>query len=167
MKRLLIIGLVITSLFGQVRDLTVIDNLHVSKEYIYQEYLPGTEYTIDVFCDLESNPLSILPRERLQTKAGISTKGKIVRNKQIESACTTLCSKFKLKGPVCLQMKEDVNGIPKFIEANPRLGGGTYFTTLAGVNFMKIMLDIVNGKDVEVKEPKEITVLRYYNEVVI
>jgi carbamoyl-phosphate synthase large subunit len=152
---------------SQVRDLTVIDNLHVSKEYIYQEYLPGTEYTIDVFCDLESNPLSILPRERLQTKAGISTKGKIVRNKQIESACATLCSNFKLKGPVCLQMKEDASGIPKFIEANPRLGGGTYFTTLAGVNFMKIMLDIVNGNDIEVKEPKEITVLRYYSEVVI
>ena len=64
-------------------------------------------------------------------------------------------------------MKEDINGIPKFVEINPRVGGGTYFTTLAGVNFMKIIFDVVNGDDIYIEEPKEITVLRYYDEVVV
>ena len=31
------------------------------------------------------------------------------------------------------------NGKPKFVEVNPRFGGGTYFTTLAGVNFIEII----------------------------
>ena len=47
------------------------------------------------------------------------------------------------------------------------MGGGTYFTTLAGVNFMKIIFDVVNGDDIYIEEPKKITVLRYYDEVVV
>ena len=41
------------------------------------------------------------------------------------------------------------------------------FATLAGVNFMKIILDMMNNDDIYIEEPKEITVLRYYEEVVV
>jgi len=152
---------------SDIKDFSSTENLHYSNDYIYQEYLPGTEYTIDVLCDLHNTVLSVIPRERLQTKAGISSKGRILKNKKIEEACTKLCKALKVNGPVCIQMKEDINGQPKFIEINPRLGGGTYFTTLAGVNFMKIMVDIIDKKDLEIPTPKEITILRYYNEVVV
>tara|TARA_R110002020_G_scaffold99036_1_gene235320 strand:+ start:626 stop:1540 length:915 start_codon:yes stop_codon:yes gene_type:complete len=136
-------------------------------KYIYQEYLPGMEYTIDVLCDMDSNPLAIVPRERLQTKAGISSKGRIVKNNFIEKSCFEICKFLKLKGPLCLQMKEDINGNPKFVEINPRLGGSSYFATLAGINFLEIILDLVNGKKPIINKPKPITILRYYNEVVI
>ena len=152
---------------SQIKELDKVENLHYSSDYIFQEYLPGTEYTIDVLCDLEGKVLSVIPRKRLQIKAGISSKGKIIRDKRIEDNCRTLCNKVNIKGPVCIQMKEDINGIPKFVEINPRVGGGTYFTTLAGVNFMKIIFDVVNGDDIYIEEPKEITVLRYYDEVVV
>jgi len=141
-----------------------LDNKH---DYIYQEILSGQEYTIDVLCDMESNPLVVIPRKRLETKAGISTKGEIIKHTFIEEECFNICKYLKLKGPICLQMKEDEYGTPKFIEINPRFGGGTYFTTLAGVNFCKIILDIVNGKKPTISEPKLITVLRYYEEMVI
>ena len=155
-----------------IKDFSSTENLHYSNDYIYQEYLPGTEYTIDVLCGLYGEVLSVIPRERIQTKAGISSKGRILRDKKIEESCIKLCESLKVKGPVCIQMKEDVRGEPKFVEINPRLGGGTYFTTLAGVNFMKIMIDILNAKrfstkNMEIPSPKEITVLRYYNEVVV
>ena len=155
-----------------MKDFSSTENLHYSNDYIYQEYLPGTEYTIDVLCGLYGEVLSVIPRERLQTKAGISSKGRILRDKKIEESCIKLCESLKVKGPVCIQMKEDVRGEPKFVEINPRLGGGTYFTTLAGVNFMKIMIDILNAKrfstkNMKIRSPKEITVLRYYNEVVV
>ena len=136
-------------------------------EYIYQENLPGQEYTIDVLCDMESNPLVVIPRKRLQTKAGISSKGEIIRDNFIEKACFDMCKFLKLKGPVCLQMKEDKDGKPKFVEVNPRFGGGTYFTTLAGVNFCKLIIDIVEGRELDIPEPKLIKVLRYFEEIVI
>ena len=116
---------------------------------------------------MDSNVLSVIPRVRLQTKAGISTKGRIIKNKNIEDMCRNISKFLQLKGPVCMQMKEDELGSPKFIEINPRFGGGTYFTTLAGVNFVKIILDLIDGKEVTVPNPTEITVLRYFNEVVI
>ena len=58
-------------------------------------------------------------------------------------------------------------GNPKFIEVNPRLGGGTYFATLVGVNILELMLKIKNNQEYKVPNFKEITVLRYYNEIVI
>ena len=131
------------------------------------EYLSGQEYTIDVLCDMESNPLVVIPRKRLQTKAGISSKGEIIKDKYIEKACFDMCKFLKLKGPVCLQMKDDDKGNPKFIEVNPRFGGGTYFTTLSGVNFVKIIFDVLNNKEILINEPKLIKVLRYYEEVII
>lgn len=154
------------------KDFSSTENLHYSNEYIYQEYLPGTEYTIDVLCGLYGEVLSVIPRERLQIKAGISSKGRIIKDSKIEERCIKLCEALKVKGPVCIQMKEDVRGEPKFVEINPRLGGGTYFTTLAGVNFMKIMIDILkeerfSTKNIKIPSPKGITVLRYYNEVVV
>ena len=149
----------------RIEDLSCVDVKE--KEYIYQEYLPGLEYTIDVLCDMNSNPISIVPRKRLQTKEGVSTKAKIVRDVEIEKYCFDICKFLELKGSICLQMKEDVNEKLKFIEINPRFGGGTYFSTLAGINFVKVILDLINEKQVNLPNPKEITVLRYYNEVVI
>ena len=88
-------------------------------------------------------------------------------HKQIENLCKDLCIYLDLKGPVCIQLKEDSKGNPKFIEVNPRLGGGTYFTTLAGVNFLELILNIKNNKPFIKPTFKEITVLRYFNEIVI
>ena len=156
------------------RGVSVCKNIHDVKcsdknnlEYIYQEYLPGMEYTIDVLLDDQSNPLVAVPRKRLQTKEGISTKAEIVKDDYIEKMCFDICKFLKLKGSICLQMKEDVNGKLKFVEINPRFGGGTYFSTLAGVNFMEIILDLLNKKTIKVNSPNLIKIMRYYNEVVI
>ena len=154
----------------KVSDIKTLDkeeSVHRSSNYLFQEYLPGQEYTVDVLCDLNSNPIVIVPRKRLQIKAGISSKGQVIKHKRIEALCKDLCIYLGLKGPVCIQLKDDSKGNPKFIEVNPRLGGGTYFSTLAGVNFLDLILKIKNNQEYNVPELKEITVLRYYNEIVI
>lgn len=38
--------------------------------YIIQPYISGREYTIDIFCDYDSNPVYITPREKLAVRAG-------------------------------------------------------------------------------------------------
>ena len=78
-----------------------------------------------------------------------------------------MCNFLGLKGPVCIQLKEDENGVPKFIEVNPRFGGGTYFTTLAGVNFVEIIIGILENKEILINEPKPIKVIRHFDEIVI
>ena len=135
-------------------------------EYIYSDYLPGQEYTIDVLCDTEK-PIVAVVRKRVETKAGISSKGEIIRDEHIENECKRMCEFLGLKGPVCIQMKDDENGVPKFIEVNPRFGGGTYFTTLAGVNFVEIIIRILESKPLFINKPNRIKVVRYFEEIVI
>lgn len=137
------------------------------KDLIFQEFLPGTEYTIDVLSDLDKKALLAVPRIRIQTKAGISTKGRILKNREIEEECKQIADFIGIRGPCCIQMKEDVNGVMKLVEINPRMGGGTIFTTLAGANFPMMLMDMVEHKRVKVPEIREITVIRYYEEIVI
>jgi carbamoyl-phosphate synthase large subunit len=136
-------------------------------DLVFQEYLPGTEYTIDVLSDLKQEPLVAVPRIRLQTKAGISTKGRIVRDQRIENVCKTIAEYLKVSGPCCIQMKESKEGVLKFVEINPRLGGGTIFSTLAGVNLPSLIMDIVEGKEIDIPQFSEVTIIRYYEEIVI
>lgn len=143
---------------------------YVSSKYagmIYQEFLPGDEYTIDVMSDLEGTPIVSVPRVRLQTKSGISTKGKIILDKYLIEESMEIVRKLKIIGPSCIQMKKDKIGDFKLVEINPRLGGGTIFTTLAGANFPKMIIDMVEGKTLETPKISEVTVLRYFEEIVL
>lgn len=134
---------------------------------IFQEFLPGVEYTVDVLCDMNKKPIIAVPRIRLQTKAGISTKGRIVRDAELEITCMNIAQDAGIRGPCCIQMKESSEGQLQLIEINSRLGGGTIFSALAGANFPKMILDLLEGSEIKIPKVSEITVVRYYEEIVI
>ena len=134
---------------------------------IFQEYLPGTEYTVDVLCNLDKEPLVAVPRVRLETKAGISTKGEVKHNPQVEQTCMNIAKSVGIRGPCCIQMKGSKDGALKFVEINPRMGGGTIFAALAGANFPALILDMVNEKEIVKPSFSEITIIRYFEEIVI
>jgi carbamoyl-phosphate synthase large subunit len=136
-------------------------------DLVFQEYLPGTEYTVDVLSDLNGKPLMAVPRIRMQTKAGISTKGRVLRDPSLEIDCMKIAEYIGIRGPCCMQMKESEEGRLKLIEVNPRMGGGTIFTTLAGANFPALLLEIIEGKQITIPTISEITVIRYFEEFVL
>ena len=139
------------------------------KEEIIQEYIPGTEYTVDVFCDMNSQIINHVIRERVAIKAGISTQGRTVRHPAISKIVTTMVEHLQLKGPLCIQLRENSTGNPVVIECNPRLGGGTYMCTLAGLNYGSLYYNLYRGLDMASFEapPKKITVVRYFEEIVL
>jgi carbamoyl-phosphate synthase large subunit len=47
------------------------------------------------------------------------------------------------------------------------MGGGTIFTTLAGVNFPSLLLDLLENKKIVIPKIEEVTILRYFEEIVI
>ncbi len=156
------------------RDIVKINDLkdldYISNKYsnmIYQEYLPGEEFTIDVLSDMNSKPLVSVPRIRLQTRGGISTKGKIILDNELIEESFKIVRFLKIVGPCCMQVKKDKNNIFKLVEINPRLGGGTIFTTLAGANFPKMIIDMVEGNSIKIPPISEITILRYFEEIII
>lgn len=156
------------------RDIIKIDDYeeldYVDSRYsnmIFQEYLPGEEYTIDVLSDMDSNPITSVPRVRLQTRGGISTKGKIVLEKELIEESFRIVKHLNIIGPSCVQVKKDKDDGFKLVEINPRLGGGTIFSTLAGANFPKMIIDMVEGRSVRIPTISEVTILRYFEEIVI
>ncbi len=136
-------------------------------DLIISDYLPGEEYSIDCLSDLNGKPLAAVPRERIAVKEGICVKGRVVHDVEIEKACFDLAAFLGLKGPSCIQMKRAADGKMQFVEVNPRMGGATIFATLAGVNIAWLLLELSQGRDVEIEPFKEIIVLRHYDEVVL
>jgi len=136
-----------------------------TREELEFHTLPSRDMLI--LSDLSGVPLLAVPRARLETKEGISSKGRVFRDEEMERLCLDLARHLGLKGPTCMQLKRDDTGSPKFMEVNPRIGGGSIFTTLAGVNIPMLLLRLIAGMELAPQEAKEIIVLRYYEEVVL
>lgn len=130
----------------------IIANLN---NYIVQEKVEGTEFTLDVLCDLEGQVISIVPRQRIEVRAGEVSKSKTVKDFRLINATLDLVNKINSKdnikaiGPMNIQCIVNSAGEIKFIEINPRFGGGVPLTFESGVDYGKIFDDMVLGKKIE------------------
>lgn len=136
--------------------------------YIIQENLPGKEYSVDVFCDENSKSMGTVVRERVVIKSGISTQNKVCNSEKQNLIDTSerLCEYLKLIGPICIQYKQDINGVDKILEINPRLGGTSIVSTLANVNFADLYYNLYLGDRPLYHTPSNIFVSRYWEEVI-
>ena len=64
-------------------------------------------------------------------------------------------------------MRRTASGEPKFLEVNPRMGGATIFSALAGVNLAQLQVDLAAGGSIEIPPFRDLTVVRYYEEIAI
>jgi carbamoyl-phosphate synthase large subunit len=114
---------------------------------ICQEYIDGVEYTCDVYVDFDMKVRCVVPRKRIQVRAGEVSKGRTVKNKTIMKQAAELIEKLGAgPGLITLQLfltKSDV----RFIEINPRFGGGVPLSIKAGANFPKWILQEALGKN--------------------
>ena len=140
-------------------------------EPFIQECLPGPEVTVDTFADFEGNLLGIAPRIRAQTRGGISTKGKFIRDGQIEEACRMVHERLDIIGPTNIQLMKDSSGDWKLIEINPRYSGGLGLSYQAGFDSITPLLTIdPKNKTVKVKKMTPdygVTVVRYWDERIV
>lgn len=119
------------------------------EDYIVQPFVSGREYTIDIFCDWDGEPVSIVPRERLQVRAGEVLKTKICMDKTMIEESKALCKAFKPVGPMTVQLIRDKQGIDWYIEINPRYGGGAPLSMKAGARSAETVLKLVSGEELE------------------
>lgn len=126
-----------------IDELEVYSN-HVN-EYIVQPYIEGKEYTIDILCDFLGEPISIVPRERIQIRAGEVLKTRITMDSIMIEESRKICKKFKPCGPITVQLiREAKTGIDYFIEINPRFGGGSPLSMKAGARSAEMLLKLLN-----------------------
>ena len=104
-------------------------------DYIIQPFISGREYTVDIFCDYEGNPIYITPRERLAVRAGEVLKTQICQNDKMIAEMKTLVADYKPSGAITVQLIQDqATGDNYYIEINPRFGGGAPLSMKAGAN---------------------------------
>lgn len=132
---------------------------------IVQEYVEGTEYTVDVMVDIKGNIKTIVPRMRIETRAGEVSKGVTVKNELIIKAVGEVVNLLPQPvGCLTLQCFKKTNGEITFIEINPRFGGGIPLSIQAGANFPLWAIqtakgEIFNDQDYSWKE--NLTMLRF------
>lgn len=117
------------------------------EDYIVQPFVSGHEYTIDIFCDWVGKPISIVPRERLQVRAGEVLKTQISMDKTMIEETKALCKAFKPCGPMTVQLIRDAAGIDWFIEINPRFGGGAPLSMKAGARSAEAILKLIADEE--------------------
>ncbi len=117
-------------------------------DYIVQPFIDGREYTVDVFCDWEGNPISIIPRERLQVRSGEVLKTRITLDERMIDESIRLCKKFKPCGPMTVQLIRDAEDIDWFIEINPRFGGGAPLSMKAGARSTDAILKLLDKEKI-------------------
>jgi carbamoyl-phosphate synthase large subunit len=122
--------------------------LHYVESPIVQDYLSGPEYTIDVLCDFEGRPLSIVPRERVVIRAGVIDRGRTVNDKRLIELAEATCAAIKFVGPINIQCRMRA-GQPAVFEINPRFSGGIPLTIQAGADFPAMLLKLAMGRKVE------------------
>ncbi len=135
---------------------------------LIQEFVQGSEYTIDVLADRNGNVLSVVPRMRLEIESGISVKSKTVYDKEIIDYSRHIVKKMKLFGPSCIQCIRNDNEV-KFIEVNNRFGGGSILSIKADSTIIPNLIKMIKGEKLEPSKgfKEGLTMLRYYSEVFI
>ncbi len=136
---------------------------------IVQEYIEGEEYTCDVYVDFDMQVRCVVPRRRIEVRAGEVSKSQIVKDVRIMEAGKRLVE-FLGAGPgvITLQLFVTGGGELKFIEINPRFGGGVPLSIKSGADFPKWMLQELSGEKamIEFGGFKDgLVMLRYDDEV--
>lgn len=123
-------------------DLTP-DILNDSK-LMFMEYIDKhiyKEYTVDLYYGRDSQVKCIVPRERIEIRAGEINKGRTVKNMLVGFLKERLGYIEGCTGCICIQLflHSQTNEV-KGIEINPRFGGGYPLSYAAGANYLSLLI---------------------------
>jgi len=114
---------------------------------VVQDYLEGTEFTVDVCADFDGRLIAVVPRERLVIRAGVSDKGITRHNTEVIEFARHVAEGLNIVGPANIQCKWDGRSA-SLIEVNPRFSGGIPLTIEAGADFPSWLVQMRGGRNV-------------------
>ena len=109
------------------------------------EYLPGTEYSVDVLASTRGQPLATVPKERSRIDSGISVTSRTVKDQQLELYARTIVAELTLPYVSNVQFRRDKFGTARLFEINPRFPGSMALTVASGIDMPKHALDLLFG----------------------
>jgi carbamoyl-phosphate synthase large subunit len=143
----------------------------MTEDAICQELVRGAEHTLDVFVDFDGAVRCVVPRRRLEVRGGEVTKSRTVRHAgMIEGGRRVVEALGGCLGVVTIQLFLCEDDALKFIEINPRFGGGVPLSIAAGADFPLWIVRRMLGRDPQI-DPQAwedgLTMLRYDEEIFV
>jgi carbamoyl-phosphate synthase large subunit len=115
---------------------------------VVQEFLAGREYTLDLLADFRGTIISVVPRERLVIRSGVSDRGQTFNHAGMIQLAVRTAEALDIRGPANIQVK--LNGDTATIfEINPRFSGGIPLTIASGADFPGWLIEMSCGKNLE------------------
>jgi carbamoyl-phosphate synthase large subunit len=136
-------------------------------ELIVTEYLPGEEYTVDVFKD--GTNIIVIPRLRKSIRSGITFEAQVEFRRDLVDFSKKLSEALDLNYCFGFQFKLSKEGIPKILESNPRVQGSMVVSTFAGFNMIYYAVKKALGFEINLNNIKlqEVQFKRYWGGIAI
>jgi len=119
---------------------------YATDDSMVQQVCPGEEFSIDVFCDLDSRCLNAVPRTMIESKGGESIKGMTIADSELIEAGRHVSETLGLVGPANIQCFRDAAGSYVVTDINPRFGGAFPLPTAAGSRYPELALALAAGE---------------------
>jgi carbamoyl-phosphate synthase large subunit len=101
---------------------------------IYQPFIKGTEYSVDVYISKNGKAKGAVARSRDMIVNGESQITTTTLNSKLESLCCNVAETLQLYGHIVLQVIRDENDNYYIIECNSRFGGASTLSIAIGLD---------------------------------
>jgi len=119
---------------------------------LVQDFIPGAEYTLDIFRTHAGKVLSVVPRQRLLIRSGEVEKALTVHDSELIRAGVLLGERLDdVWGVINAQCRRPPGGKAHFFEINPRFGGGAPLAIAAGADLPRYVLEERLGRKVSAR----------------
>ena len=143
---------------------------YTTAESMVQAVCRGTEFSVDVFNDLDGRCLAAIPRTMIESKGGESIKGMTIKDAELIEFGRRVSEALPIIGPANVQCFREPDGELQVTDVNPRFGGGFPLPTAAGSHYPELALALANG---ERPEPRfgdfreGVVMTRFFSEVIL
>lgn len=141
---------------------------------MFMEYIDKciySEYTVDMYFGRDNCIKAVVPRERIEIRAGEINKGRTRKNRLAEVLRERFAELHGVLGCICAQFfLNEKTGDIVGIEINPRFGGGYPLSYGAGANFPRnIVREYLLGERIEFSDTwsDNTLMLRYDAEIIV
>ena len=124
----------------------VVEAMRDDASLIAQTRLSGREFTADALVGRDGALVTVVPRWRDDTRAGISVKGTTFDSAEVTTVVAAALEAVALTGPANVQGFVADDGRATVVEINPRFSGGLPLTLAAGA-------DVVSAHLTGIREP--------------
>jgi carbamoyl-phosphate synthase large subunit len=119
---------------------------YTTEDSMVQASCRGEEFSIDLFCDLESRCLNAVPRTMIESKGGESIKGMTIADAELVEVGRFVSETVGLVGPANVQCFREPDGTHRVTDINPRFGGAFPLPTAAGSRYPELALELAAGE---------------------